>query len=203
MSPPVTRVASSRCGAVLVLLLGAIAALVPAAAPAQTPAPQTAARTALFLSAERLSVMRSVMASKWQTRSPVEDLPQERAVIATARAAARERGLREAGVAAVFVAEIDAAKVVELGWGNEWLLHGFPADEPVPDLAQIRAKLAGLTPRIADALAGLGDLRCRRGARAALLRDSRRLVRTRFVTNVQRTALVGALLEVRGTQSCP
>jgi hypothetical protein len=42
-------------------------------------------------------------------------------------------------------------------------------------------------------------LRCRSGARTALLRDSRRLIRTRFVTQRARTDLVGALLKVHDT----
>jgi chorismate mutase len=75
--------------------------------------------------------MRSVMASKWQSRTPVEDRAQEQAV-----------------------------------------------------------------------LAGLDSLRCRPGARASLLRDSRRLIRTRFVTNRARGELVGALLKVHGPTPC-
>ncbi|HEV7885024.1 MAG TPA: hypothetical protein VGO81_15735, partial [Solirubrobacteraceae bacterium] len=88
-------------------------------------------------------------------------------------------------------------------WGRRWLLRGFPAGEPTPDIAQIRARLAGLSPKIVDALAGLDGSRCRRGAHAALLRDSRHLVRTRFVTDRARADLVGALLKVHGKQRCP
>ncbi len=142
------------------------------------------------------------MASKWQSRAPVEDRAQERVVVGGARAAARERGLGEAGVAAVFEAEISTAKIVQLGWGRQWLLHGFPAGEPAPDIAQIRAKLADLGPRIVDALAGLDGLRCRPGARAALLRDPRWLIRTQFVTNRARAGLVDALLKVHDTTPC-
>jgi chorismate mutase len=180
-----------------------IAALAPGAATANTKSPASAARRALSLSDARLSLMRSVMASKWQTRAPVEDRAQEQAVLDGARQAARQRGLGEAGVAAVFKAEISAAKTVQLGWGRRWLLRGFPAGEPAPDIAQIRARLAGLSPKIVDALAGLDGLRCRRGAHAALLHDSRHLVRTRFVTDRARADLVDALLKVHGKQRCP
>jgi chorismate mutase len=179
-----------------------IAALTPAPATATTGSPAGAARHVLSLSDERLSLMRGVMASKWQSRTPVEDRAQERTVLTSARAAARQHGLGEAGVAAVFETEIATAKTVQLGWGRQWLLHGFPANEPTPDIAQIRAKLADLSPRIIDALAQLDGLRCRSGARAALLRDSRRLVRTRFVTQRARADLVGALLKVHGRAPC-
>ena len=185
-----------------VVLATVIAALAPGAATATTGSPASAARRALSLSDERLSLMRGVMASKWQTRAPVEDRAQEQTVLSGARAAARRRGLGEAGVVAGFEAEIATAKTVQLGWGRSWLLHGFPADEPAPDIAQIRATLADLSPKIVDALAGLDGLRCRPGARAALLRDSRRLVRTRYVTNRTRAQLVGALLQVHGRTPC-
>ena len=190
---------STRAVAVVVLL---VAALAPAPATASTTSPQSAARRALSLSDARLSLMRSVMASKWQSRAPVEDRAQERAVLDSARRAARQRGLGEAGVAAVFKTEISAAKTVQLGWGRQWLLHGFPADEPAPDIAAVRARLADLSPRIVDALAGLDALRCRAGARATLLRESRRLVRTRFVTDRARADLGGALLSVHGRERC-
>jgi chorismate mutase-like protein len=175
----------------------AIDAGVPAAAGHDTRSSLDAARTALSLSDQRLSLMRGVMASKWASRTPVEDLAQERTVLDGARAAARERGLDEDGVAGVFVQEISAAKVVQLGWGGEWLLHGFPADEPGPDLAAIRAQLAALTPRIIDALAGLDGLGCVPHVRRRLLRESRHLVRTQYVTDDVRAGLVDALLQVR------
>ncbi len=118
---------------------------------ASTPSPESAARHALSLSGERLSLMRRVMVSKWQSRAPVEDRAQEQVVVSGARAAARARGLGEAGVAV---------------------------------------------------LAALDGLRCRPGARAALLRDSRRLIRTRFVTDRARAGLVDALLKVHGATPC-
>jgi chorismate mutase len=184
-----------------VVLATVIAALAPSAAPATTGS-VSAARRALSLSNERLSLMRSVMASKWQTRAPVEDRAQERTVLRSVREAARRHGLGEAGVAVVFEAEIATAKTVQLGWGRSWLLHGFPSGEPAPDIAQVRATLAGLSPKIVDALAGLDGLRCRPGARAALLHDSRRLIRTRYVTNRARAQLVDALLQVHGRTRC-
>jgi chorismate mutase len=186
----------------VVVAVAVIAALAPGAATANTRSPASAARRVLSLSDARLSLMRSVMASKWQSRTPVEDRAQEQAVLSGARDAARQRGLAAAGVAAVFQAEIATAKTVQLAWGRRWLLRGFPAGEPAPDIAQIRARLADLSRRIVDALAELDGLRCRSGARAALLRDSRRLIRTRYITDAARAELVDALLTVHGTTPC-
>jgi chorismate mutase len=60
----------------LLVAAAVIAALVPATATANPHAPASAARRALSLSDARLSLMRSVMASKWQSRAPVEDRAQ-------------------------------------------------------------------------------------------------------------------------------
>jgi chorismate mutase-like protein len=195
----------ARGGLAALVLVAAALIATPAhpAVAARQSGPVDAARDALSLSDQRLSLMRGVMATKWVSRRPVEDLAQEQTVIEGARAAARERGLDEDGVAAVFAQEISAAKVVQLGWGTEWLLHGFPADEPVPDLATVRAQLAALTPRIIDALAGMAGLRCTPRIRERLLRESRRLIRTQYVTDRERAGLVDALLRVhRGKGAC-
>ena len=167
------------------------------AGPASAAAPDRAAHRALALTATRLGYMRGVMATKWVSRSPVQDTAQEAKVLDGARDQARRHGLAPGGVAAVFRQEIALAKVVQLGWGNRWLLLGFPADEPVPSLDDLRAKLGALSPKIVDALAGLDDLRCRPHAARTLRRRARRVIRTRYVGPSDRAALVAALLRVR------
>jgi chorismate mutase-like protein len=169
----------------------------------QAATPRQSARLVLRLTDQRLDHMRAVMASKWVTRAPIEDLAQERNVLASVRADAVERGLRPDGVARVFVQQIETAKAVQLGWGSDWLMHGMPAGGQPPDLAAIRAELSALSARIVDALPGLDRLPCQRGIRAALLRDSRRLIRTRFVTDPARARLVDAMLGVRRVNSAP
>ncbi len=156
-----------------------------------------AARTVLRLTDERLSLMKQVMASKWLSRSPIEDRAQERRVVAGALVLSRRRGLEDAGVGRFFGQEITAAKEVQLGWGERWLWYGVPLHMMPPDLTRLRAQLAALTPRLVDALAGLGRLRCQRGARATLTRETRHLIRTMFVTERRRAAIVAALLSVR------
>jgi chorismate mutase-like protein len=183
------------------LIAGALCALailiIPAAA--QAASPHQSAKDALRLSAERLSFMRGVMATKWASRSPVEAPQQEATVIAAARDLATKQGLNADTVTKVFEQEIGLAKTVEIGWGSEWLLHGFPADEPVPDLTQLRTQLAAFSPKIVQALSGLGNFRCGDHARRTLLRDGKRLVRTRYVTKRDRERLVDAILRVHET----
>jgi chorismate mutase len=179
-------------------LLCTLAVLIlPSAANAASP--YQSAKDALRLSAERLSYMRGVMATKWVNRSPVEVPAQEAAVINGARDLAVKQGLNAGTVTKVFEQEISLAKDVELGWGTEWLMHGFPADEPVPDLTELRDKLAAYTPQIVQALSGLGNYRCGGHARRTLLKDSKRLVQTRYVTKRDRERLVDAILRVHET----
>lgn len=156
-----------------------------------------AARTVLRLTGARLSLMEQVMASKWQSHSPIQDRAQERAVVAGALALSRSRGLADRGIRRFFGQEILAAKEVELGWGERWLWYGFPSHLKQPDLAQLRAELATFTPRLVDALARLGDLRCQPGIGASLTRASHDLIRTPFVSEARRAAIVAALLSVR------
>jgi chorismate mutase-like protein len=183
----------------LAAILAALALLV-VAAPASARAVDAdldGARPVLQLSQQRLSFMRTVMAAKWFSRAPVEDLAQEATVLDGARAAGAERGLRPETVAGVFAQEISAAKVVQLGYGAEWLLHGFPAGEPAPDLTTVRPQIAALTPQIADALVRTERLHCVRRARAWLLREARVIVTTPYVTPHVRRKLVDAILRVR------
>ncbi len=184
-----------RCRLLLALCLAVLAcAGLPAAAGAVREI--NAARTVLRLTDERLTLMKQVIASKWLSRSPIQDRAQERGVVAGALALSRRRGLADAGVRGFFDQEITAAKEVQLGWGKRWLWYGFPADTTPPNLARLRAQLAVFTPKLVEALAGLGRLRCQRGVRTTLVRDSRRLIRTTFVSNRRRAAIVGALLSV-------
>jgi chorismate mutase len=176
-----------------------VGALMCAAVPAAAGAARGigAARTVLRLTDERLSLMKQVMASKWLSRSPIEDRDQERRVVAGALALSRRHGLADAGIRRIFGQEITAAKEVQLGWGERWLWYGFPLHTTPPDLARLRAQLAAITPKLVDALAGLGPLRCQPSARATLTHATRHLIRITYVTERRRAAIVAALLSVR------
>ncbi|MFZ0384904.1 MAG: gamma subclass chorismate mutase AroQ [Solirubrobacteraceae bacterium] len=191
---------------VLLLLAGvaAVAALAWATAPAANAAPSAtaarpklaAAQTFLRLTDERLALMKQVMESKWLSRTPIQDPAQEERVVQGALVISRELGLADTGVRRVFAQEILAAKDVQLGWGTRWLFYGFPSDVKPPDLSRLRAQLTALTPKLIDALAGLGRLRCQHGVRTTLLRASRRLIRTRYVSKPRRSAIIAAVLSV-------
>jgi chorismate mutase len=177
------------------LALAALAGLAPS--PASAADRLAGAREVLALTQQRLSFMETVAAAKWLTRTPIQDPAQEASVLQSARDAAVASGLQPDSVAALFSAEIGAAKVIQLGWGEQWLLHGFPADQPAPDLATVRPRIAALTPAIVAALTQTTRVRCVRDARARLLRDAARTITVAQATPALRVAIVDATLQVR------
>jgi chorismate mutase-like protein len=180
---------------VLSLLALVVALLVPAAA-AQAD-DLSGAREVLALTQQRLSYMETVVAAKWATRSPIQDSAQEARVLASARDLAAARELNPASVANLFDAQITAAKEIQLGWGEEWLLHGYPAGQPVPDLASVRPQIAAIAPAIADALTHTERMHCVRNARASLMKAARAAITVRFADDRLRRQIVDALLQVR------
>ena len=155
------------------------------------------AREVLALTQQRLSFMETVAAAKWATRSPIQDAAQEATVLASARDLATARELNPASVANLFQAQITAAKEIQLGWGEQWLLLGYPADQPVPDLSGVRPQIAALAPAIADALTHTERMHCVRNAYASLMRAARATITVRFADEALRRQVVDALMRVR------
>jgi len=155
------------------------------------------AREVLALTQQRLSYMETVAAAKWAARSPITDSEQEASVLDTARQLAAARSLNGDSVANLFQAEITAAKDIQLGWGEQWLLFGYPADQPVPDLTTVRPQIAALAPRIADALTQTQRVHCVRNAYASLMKAARASITVRFADDKLRRQIVDAIMRVR------
>jgi chorismate mutase-like protein len=180
----------------VLMLLVAVAALLFPAAAAQAD-DLSGAREVLALTQQRLSYMETVVAAKWATRSPIQDSAQEERVLASVRDLATERELNPTSVANLFRAEITAAKEIQLGWGEQWLLFGYPADQPVPDLASVRPQIGAVAPAIADALTRTGRMHCVRNAYASLMKAARATITVRFADDALRRQIVDALLRVK------
>lgn len=176
-------------------LLFAVAVLVPASAARADDL--SGAREVLALTQQRLSYMETVAAAKWATRTPIQDTAQEASVLASARELATARALEADSVANLFTAQITAAKEVQLGWGEQWLLHGYPTDAPVGDLSTVRPQIAALAPAIADALTHTQRMHCVRNAYASLMKAARATITVRFADDTLRRQIVSALLGVR------
>jgi chorismate mutase-like protein len=155
------------------------------------------ARDVLLLTQQRLSYMETVAATKWASRTPITDAAQEASVLASARDLATARELNADSVANLFQAQITAAKEIQLGWGEQWLLFGYPADQPVPDLATVRPQIAALAPAIADALTRTQRMHCVPNAYRSLMKAARAIITVRFADDHLRRQIVDAVLQVR------
>ncbi len=118
-------------------------------------------------------------------------------MLATARDLATARELNAGSVANLFAAQIAAAKEIQLGWGELWLLFGYPADQPAPDLSSVRPQIAALAPAIADALTRTRRMHCVPNAYASLMKAARVSITVPFADDALRRQIVDAVLRVR------
>ena len=105
--------------------------------------PDTAAAERLLdLMNRRLGLMADVARAKWNTRSPIDDPPRERALLAAVAEAGREVGLDPADTTAFFAAQIEAAKAVQRECFREWEAAGRRPFPDAPDLVrEMRPKI--------------------------------------------------------------
>lgn len=200
MDIPVPSLASRRaCALAAALAMLASLTVVTASASARpsSPAPLDAAREVLALSNARLELMDEVMASKWFSRSPIEDPVQETSVKDTAAAEAAALGVAAAGTRAVFAAQIEAAKEVQLGWGSHWLYYGAPAGMAAPELGQLRSQLSEISKQIVAVLPRLIPLSKLPDARNRVSIAAARFLRVRYLGSAGRAAIVDSLLTLR------
>ena len=107
----------------------------------------------LTLVGERLDVMPGVAMHKFNTGSPVDDLPREAQVLAQVAAQAERAGAPRALAERFFQAQIDAAKTIQRARIAAWRAEGRGPFAAAPDLAtEIRPRLDGLTPMLIAAL---------------------------------------------------
>ncbi|MCS0629749.1 gamma subclass chorismate mutase AroQ [Telluria mixta] len=92
--------------------------------------------------------------AKWNTKTPIEDLPREELVIAAAVRQGASLGLPEAWVRSVFRAQIEASKTVQRALYHRWQAEDAGHFDDAPDLAQtIRPRLDRLTTQLLRAMA--------------------------------------------------
>ncbi|MBI3524772.1 MAG: gamma subclass chorismate mutase AroQ [Betaproteobacteria bacterium] len=103
---------------------------------------------------ERLALMSDVARYKWNTQSPIEDLPREQKIIDGLKAEALALGVPAAWAEKFFRAQIEAAKIIQREHFARWQqAHAGPFAD-APDLATvIRPRLDALTPQLLRALA--------------------------------------------------
>ena len=105
-----------------------------------------------LLLAQRLQLMRDVAAYKWHHTQAIEDLGREKVVLDKAQLIALRFGLTSESSRAFFEAQIEAAKVIQRAWFEQWHEQGSPAI--APDLNRdLRPALSRLGDRIVKAWA--------------------------------------------------
>jgi chorismate mutase-like protein len=180
--------------ALLCVLLATVAMAIPTGASAATPAPLKAARQILTLTEQRLELMEQVMASKWLSRSPIQDPAQEATVTETAVAEAEALGVSAKLTRKLFAVEIAAAKEVQLGWGAQWLYFGAPEGLAAPELTTLRAELTGISKAIVAALPRIEGLSALPNAHTRLLNAAKQILIVHYLGQKNFEGLVAALL---------
>ncbi len=115
--------------------------------------PQGGLDLLLALMDERLKLMPDVARYKWNTQSPIEDLPREKIIIDALVKDADQTGVPAVWAETFFRAQIEAAKTVQRQLFERWRQEKAGRFEDVPDLArELRPRLDGLTVKLQKAL---------------------------------------------------
>ncbi len=111
-------------------------------------------------SAQRLVIAEQVALAKWESGTPVEDVPREAQVIVSAIKAGESRGLDPAAVSNFFRAQIEANKLVQYSLLAEWRRSGQAPDHTPVNLAEtIRPELDQLETALIAELAETAGIR--------------------------------------------
>jgi len=154
------------------------------------------------LSAKRLSISRSVALTKWDTRQPVADPPndpREKEVIAAAVNAAQRGNVPTELAAAFFSDQIEASKLMQFALMAEWQRAGTAPPERRADLkTELRPALDDLRDRFIEELAATQVLRDVPACRSNLARTTKAYAQSRRLGTLEAIALDRGLARVCG-----
>jgi chorismate mutase len=100
---------------------------------------------------KRLGYMKDVAGYKAINHLPVEDLAQERRVLDSSVAQAKELGLASEAMEAFIQAQMDAAKAIQYRYRADWLAAPEPQWQPQP-LDRVRGEIGNLSDLILQAI---------------------------------------------------
>jgi chorismate mutase len=125
-------------------------------APGCRPAPPTRASAELLgLMRQRLLLMHDVARWKWNEKRPIADPEREAVLLADVERQAQREGVDAAFARRFFMAQIEAAKVVQTEDHARWAKEGRGRFEPAPDLAgDLRPRIDELNRQLILALKG-------------------------------------------------
>ncbi len=142
---------------------------------------------------ERLELMQTVAAWKWQHHVPIEDLEREAVVLDQATSAALGQGLDPATTREFFSIQIDAAKQIQSRWFDNFLIQR-PRGQ-APDLSDTRKTLIELGDEITREIRRVAPVGDRWRA------EFDRAVEVEGLTDDTKKALFEALTEIRSFDS--
>jgi chorismate mutase len=103
---------------------------------------------------QRLLVMHDVARWKWNTGQPVVDAEREKQFLDSLAGPAAAHGLDPASVREFFVAQIEAARMIQQADFQKWQAAKQGSFDYVPDLkTELRPRIDQLTPALLSALA--------------------------------------------------
>jgi len=139
----------------------------------------------------RLELMKDVAASKWQSKTAIEDLNRESIVIEKAANDALKHGLTPDSSRFFFAMQIEAAKEIQRYWFDEWA-GGREFERSKIDLKnEIRPKLLTMGTSIVEAIADSYPITDR-----ALANRFVRSIHTEGLSDATKYALFRALYEI-------
>ena len=115
-------------------------------------------------SSRRLVIAKEVALAKWDQGTPVEDVPREEKVIASAVKDGAAVGLEPASVESFFRAQIEANKVVQYALLADWRRSGTaPTHAPINLVVTIRPQLDQLQTALVAELKNTSAIRASAG----------------------------------------
>lgn len=155
----------------------------------------------LVLIQQRLGYMDDVARNKWNSGTPIEDLPREREITAAIGAQAGTYGLDPAVAEEFFRAQIEASKIIQYTRFQEWRARNQPPFDSLPGLRdQIRPALDALTPALLAALAAAMPELARPGAAAVVEARAKSIVTGASADAPARNAAVAPLTRIAGNR---
>jgi chorismate mutase-like protein len=125
----------------------------PAATSLEPPAEGTAALDQLLVAMHaRLDLMHTVARVKWNTKAPIFAPERERALLDDVVSRGRSHQLDPKRTRAFFVAQMEAAKIVQQEDFERWTAAQQPPFDDVPDLAVLRKEIDTLNGTILESL---------------------------------------------------
>lgn len=146
---------------------------------------------------QRLAHMSDVAAYKWQQELAIENLAREKIVIENASDSAADLGLDAASTIDFFTLQIDAAKMIQAGWHNEWRKNGFDRTADIPHLnKEIRPKLIKLGEQIIHHIAYTLPALRQADAYPALLENITQTIDQPYINADAKKQLLDALVRI-------